>query len=63
MSLLMSENNPMKGKTHSPEAREKIKKNAIGRIPWNKGKTGVYSEEVLEKMRQSALDRKKRDRK
>lgn len=63
MSLLMSENNPMKGKTHSPEAREKIKKNAIGRIPWNKGKTGVYSGEVLEKMRQSALDRKKRDRK
>jgi group I intron endonuclease len=57
MSLRMSENNPMKGKTHSPEARDKIKKNAIGRIPWNKGKTGVYSEEVREKMRQSALKR------
>lgn len=28
-----------------------------GRIPWNKGKTGVYSEATLEKMRQKATGR------
>lgn len=28
-----------------------------GRTPWNKGKTGVYSEDTLEKMRQKATGR------
>jgi len=27
----------------------------IGQIPWNKGKTGVYLEETLEKMRNAKL--------
>ena len=55
----MSENNPMKDKTHTEEAREKIRKSATGRIPWNKGKTGIYTEETKEKMRQAALNRNK----
>ena len=28
-----------------------------GSIPWNKGKTGIYSKEILEKMRQAAQNR------
>ena len=31
MSLKMSENNPMKGKTHSPEAKEKMRQAALNR--------------------------------
>lgn len=34
------------GKKYTEEQIEKMK----GRIPWNKGKTGVYSKETLEKM-------------
>lgn len=30
---------------------------AIGQIPWNKGRRGVYSEESLEKMRQNGTGR------
>jgi len=40
----------MKGKTHSPETREKMRNAALGRIPWNKGKTGVYSDEIRQIM-------------
>jgi len=44
---------PMKGRTHTKETKEKISKKCKGRIPWNKGKTGVYSEESLMKMSES----------
>jgi hypothetical protein len=43
-------NHPMFGKTHSKEARLKISQALQGKEPWNKGKTGVYSEDVLRKM-------------
>ncbi len=33
-----------------PGVREKIKKSMKGRIPWNKGKTNIYSPDVLKKM-------------
>lgn len=52
-----------KGKTHTPEVIEKIKKSRAAQvfseetmqkkkqqIPWNKGKTGIYSEEAKKKM-------------
>ena len=42
-----------KDKPHSPEARQKME----GRIPWNKGRTGVYSDETLQKMSESAKRR------
>ncbi len=47
---------PLKGYKHTPEAIEKIRQAnyrrvyAKGRIPWNKGKSGIYSEETLKKM-------------
>lgn len=55
-------NNPMFGKTHNSYERttewrtnhsEKMK----GKIPWNKGKTGVYSEQVIETNKQKAIQR------
>ena len=39
------------GKTHSKESIEKMSESSKGKIPWNKGKTGIYSEESLKKMR------------
>lgn len=44
-------NNPMFGKHHSAESIQKNKDNHLGKIPWNKGKRGVYSEETLKKLR------------
>lgn len=35
------------------ETKEKIKQSNKGKIPWNKGKTQIYSNETLEKMRQA----------
>lgn len=39
-----------KGKTHSVESRELMRKAKKDFIPWNKGKKGVYSEETLKIM-------------
>jgi len=36
---------------YSEESKLKISLSGKGRIPWNKGKKGVYSEETLQKMR------------
>lgn len=38
------------GKQHSDETKKKIGKAGVGRIPWNKGKTGIYSNETKRKM-------------
>jgi len=35
---------------NNPRLREKMKKGMKGRVPWNKGKTNIYSPEVLKKM-------------
>jgi len=47
-----------KGFRHTKKSIALMSKNQIGRIPWNKGKTGVYSKEVIEKQRQSHLGEK-----
>lgn len=39
------------GVEHTEEHRDKISNTLKGNVPWNKGKTGVYSEETLDKMR------------
>jgi len=43
-------NHPMFGKTHTEETRKKMSLSRIGQNPWNKGKTGVYSDETKQKM-------------
>lgn len=43
-------NHPMYGKNHTSEARRKISASGKGRVPWNKGKTDVYTEDVKLKM-------------
>lgn len=39
------------GHTVSTETKNKLKKSKLVSIPWNKGKTGIYSKETLEKMK------------
>jgi len=42
-----------KKKPHSEETKAKISKALKGKIPWNKGETGVYSDEIRKKMSKS----------
>jgi group I intron endonuclease len=37
------------------ESNRKQSESMMGHIPWNKGKTGIYSEETIEKIRQAAI--------
>jgi group I intron endonuclease len=41
----------------SDEVRKKISESLIGNVPWNKGKTSIYTEETLQKMSDSAKSR------
>ena len=49
--LFSGEKNPMYNKTHTDEAKKNIGDKNRGNVAWNKGKTGVYSEETLNKLR------------
>ena len=57
------ENNPMYGKTfeHSEETKKKISENSQGKnkgkIPWNKGKIGIFSENHIKKLSDKAKTR------
>ena len=42
--------NPFFGKKHTEKAKEEMRQARLGKEPWNKGKTGVYSEKTLKKM-------------
>lgn len=42
----------------SIESRLRMSRAQKGRIPWNKGKTGVFSEEALDKLRKAQTGRK-----
>jgi len=46
-----------KGKIRSEESKRKSGAAIKGRIPWNKGLTGIYTSETIEKMRTSALNK------
>lgn len=41
---------PRKGARLTEQQKKQISENNKGRIPWNKGKKGIYSEETLKKM-------------
>ena len=52
-----------KGKKHSGESKKRMsegqkKRYADGAEPWNKGKTGIYSAEVIEKMKERRAKQK-----
>jgi len=49
------ETNGFYGKTHSLESRKKMSEGHKGQISWSKGKTGVFSDEALQKMREAKL--------
>jgi group I intron endonuclease len=44
------------------ETRQKMSQSAKGRVPWNKGKTGCYSKEILEIMKNARIDYFKTDK-
>ena len=44
------EGNPNYGNKWSEEKKKKLSEKLKGRIPWNKGKSNIYSEEMLNKM-------------
>lgn len=49
------ESNPFYGKRHSQGSRLKMSNSRKGKPSWSKGKTGIHSEESLEKMRSAKL--------
>lgn len=49
----------LRGIKRSLETRNKLSKAMKGRIPWNKGKTGIYSKETIEKIRIANLGKKR----
>jgi len=48
----------LQGRIHTKEHNENIGKGLKGKIPWNKDKTGIFSEETLEKIIVSSTGRK-----
>jgi len=51
--------NPMYGKSHSEEVKKIISDKTKGRVPWNKNKTNIFSEEVLQKLKKPKTDEHK----
>ena len=47
------------GRIISEEHKKKLSESLKGQIPWNKGKTEVYSEETRRKMSEAMKGRKK----
>jgi len=44
-----------------PQVKRRIIKSCSGKIPWNKGKIGIYSEETLQRMRKPKSEEAKRN--
>ena len=51
-----------KGKKHTEESKKKNSESHKGKLAWNSGKTNVYSEETLEKIRKSQQARRQREK-
>jgi NUMOD3 motif len=60
LPAMPGEKNPMYGKRFTEEHKQKISQKMKGIIPWNKGKSGVYSEETLKKFSQKSRGHKRR---
>lgn len=56
---MTGENNPMFNKTHTDEVKLILSKKKIGHTPWNKNKTGVYSQETLSKFKRPKTEEHK----
>lgn len=52
MSALRKEHNHFRGKTHSQETKKLMSEAKLGKSSWNKGKTGIYTEEQRQKWSQ-----------
>jgi len=48
---MSGQNNPMFNKTHTDEVKKLLSDLKKGNIPWNKNKKGIYSKEVIEKLK------------
>ena len=46
----IGKDNPFYNKNHSEESRAKMSESHIGKIPWCKGKKGIFSDETLKRM-------------
>lgn len=49
---------PMYGRKHTVESRLKMSESRKGYTPWNKGKTGIYSQEVRDKISKAHIGHK-----
>jgi len=58
MAWPKGKNHPRLGKHHSEETKRKIRQAKKGQIPWNKGKTGIYSKETLIKISEAQKGKK-----
>lgn len=52
-----SKSDSLKGKKRPIEQMQKLHESNKGRIPWNKNKKGIYSEETIKKIRQANINR------
>jgi hypothetical protein len=51
-----------KGRPVTEEKKQKISNSLKGNIPWNKGKTGIYTKETLDKMRNKVFTAESRNK-
>jgi len=56
---MLGKNNPMFNKTHSEEVKKVLSELKLGHTPWNKGKTGIYSDETLVKFKKPKTEEHK----
>jgi group I intron endonuclease len=56
---MTGEKNPMFNKTHSDDTKKLLSVLKQGNIPWNKGLSGMYSEETLSKMKRPKTEEHK----
>ena len=52
----------LKGRKYTDETLKKMSKSMKGRIPWNKGKTGIYTDETLKKIGDAQKGKKLSDK-